>query len=87
MPIKTFAYRDRSGTYYLEPFRSFAVNTTMDDHINGLLEDGWELLNSASDGGHVRVGKTLALSAMTGGLSLLFGASRTKKEVTLTFKK
>ena len=44
------------------------------------------MLNSATDGGHVRIGKTLAVGAMTGGLSLLFGGSRTAKTITLTFK-
>jgi len=59
----------------------------MDAHIERMLGDGWELMNSANDNGHVRLGKTLGLAALTGGVSLLFGASRTKEKITLTFKK
>ena len=59
----------------------------MDNHIQRMLTDGWEVMNSVNDTGHVRVGKTLAVAGLTGGLSLLFGASRTASTLTLTFKK
>ena len=59
----------------------------MDDHVALLLRNGWEVMNSANDPGHVRVGKTLIVGTLTGGLSLLFGASRTATTITLTFKK
>ena len=81
MQVRTFTYTLRSGEYWCED-----GDTQMDAHIERMIAGGWEVLNSASDTGHVRIGKTLAVGAMTGGLSLLFGGSRTAKTITLTFK-
>src|ERR1035441_4729773 len=81
MQVRTFTYTLRSGQYWCED-----GYTQMDDHIQRMIGGGWEVLNSANDTGHVRVGKTLVVAGMTGGLSLLFGGSRTAKTITLTFK-
>ena len=81
MQVQTFIYTLRSGEYWCED-----GDTQMDAHIERMIAGGWEVLNSASDTGHVRIGKTLAVGAMTGGLSLLFGGSRTAKTIPLTFK-
>ena len=81
MQVRTFTYTLRSGEYWAED-----GYMKMDDQVQRLLGGGWELLNSTSDTGHMRVGKTLAVGALTGGLSLLFGGSRTAKTITLTFK-
>lgn len=84
MQIKTFTYTKKSGQYYLElPDRYLH----MDSHVTSLLSEGWEPINSANDPGHVRVGKTLVVAGLTGGLSLLFGGSRSANTITLTFKK
>src|ERR1035441_205832 len=80
MRVRTFTYTLRGGEYRTDS------GTQMDAHIQRMVERGWELLNSTSDTGHVRIGKTLAVGALTGGLSLLFGGSRTAKTITLTFK-
>ena len=80
--VKTFTYKNSFGIFRLD-----FVNTRMDKHIERMLADGWQLLNSADDPGHVKVGTTVGLAAMTGGLSLLFGASRTKQKITVTFMK
>lgn len=81
MQIKTFTYKLKmNGEYWLDG------DLSMDAHVQKLVNAGWEPMNSASDPGHVRLGKTLVLTAMTGGLSLLFGASRTAQTITLTFK-
>jgi hypothetical protein len=85
MQIKTFIYE-------LGPFNTYFLKggwsaKTMDDHIAKMVNDGWEPMNSANDSGHVKLGKTVGLMAMTGGLSLLFGASRTPSTITMTFKK
>lgn len=85
MQIKTFTYRQKKkGSYWLEGTDS---QQPMDAHIQGLVNTGWEPINSANDPGHVRAGKTLSLGALTGGLSFFFGASRTAPTITLTFKK
>jgi hypothetical protein len=86
--IKTFTYRNKDGSYWLDsPAPSFGSNAPpMDAHIQELVDAGWEPMNSASDPGHVRLGKTLILTALTGGLNLFFGASRTAQTITLTFR-
>src|SRR5580658_6023632 len=85
MQIETFTYRQKKGAYWLES--TWGPDTSMDCHIQELMNAGWEPMNSANDSGHVRLGKTLALTALTGGLNLFFGASRTAQTITLTFKR
>lgn len=46
---------------------------------------GWVPQTSAGIAGHINVGRTATAAALTGGVSLLFGASRTKDKVTMTF--
>jgi hypothetical protein len=86
LDIRTFRYTRKRDTYFSER-DSTGDCAPMDAHIQRLMNDGWEPMNSANDTGHVRVGKTLALGALTGGLSLLFGASRTTPTITLTFRR
>ncbi len=83
MEIKTFTYKRKGGKYYED--RMFGDD--MDTHIKRMIEAGWEPMNSADDAGHVRVGRTVGAAVLTGGLSLLFGASRTAPTITLTFRK
>jgi hypothetical protein len=83
MQVKTFTYKRKGKKYFVDEM----FGDEMDAHIQGLLGSGWEPMNSATDPGHVRAGKTLGLMALTGGLSLFFGASRTAEKITLTFKK
>ena len=84
MEIKTFTYKKGHGSYYLDLGWQYVY---MDDHIQQMLNTGWEAMNSMNDPGHVRVGKTLVLTALTGGLSLFFGASRSDQTITITFKR
>lgn len=85
MEIKTFTYkRKKDGSFWPEGESDYQ---SMDTHIQRLMNAGWELMNSADDAGHVRLGKTLILTALTGGLNLLFGASRTAQTITLTFRR
>ena len=81
--VKTCTYTKRFGMFMLDAWNS----KKMDDHVAEMLQDGWELVNSGNDTGHVNVGRTVAAAALTGGLSLLFGASRSAEKVTLTFKR
>jgi hypothetical protein len=87
MQVRTFTYTRRSGSYFSECKDTYGNYTSMDAHIQMLMSEGWEPMVSANDTGHVRLGKTLVLGALTGGASLLFGASRTEPTITLTFKK
>ena len=50
-----------------------------------LASHGYYLAGQSGQGGHVNVGRTVAPAVLTGGLSLLFGASRSKGRTTVTF--
>jgi hypothetical protein len=52
-----------------------------------LLANGYEVQDQSSAGSHVNVGRTATAAVLTGGLSLLFGASRSKGSVTLMYLK
>ncbi len=83
MEVQTFTYKLTGSKYYLPG----VFGEEMDHHVQGLLRAGWEPMNGANDTGHVKLGQTIGMAAMTGGLSLLFGASRTAPTITLTFRK
>jgi hypothetical protein len=59
----------------------------MESEISELLEHGYTIASQAGTGSHVNVGRTVTGAVLTGGLSLLFGASRSKEKITLTFVK
>lgn len=87
MAIKTFIYRRKGNAYYVEPGSIwtrdlFVSGRSMDEHIEEMQKNGWEVMNSSSDSGHVKTG----LALVTGGLSLLVGG-RTPSTITLTFTK
>jgi len=52
-----------------------------------LLANGYEVQDQSSAGSHVNVGRTVSAAVLTGGLSLLFGGSRSKGTVTLMYLK
>jgi len=52
-----------------------------------LLANGYEIQDQSSAGSHVNVGRTVSGAVLTGGLSLLFGGSRSKGTVTLMYLK
>lgn len=57
----------------------------MEREMSELLEHGYQIQASAGTGSHVNVGRTVTAALLTGGLSLLFGASRSQQKVTMTF--
>lgn len=50
-------------------------------------EHGWFAQSTDTDGGHINVGRTATGAVLTGGLSLLFGGSRSKGEITLVWRR
>ena len=52
-----------------------------------LARQGYVPAGQAADGGHINVGRTATGAVLTGGISLLFGGSRTKGKVTITYTK
>lgn len=52
-----------------------------------LARRGYVPAGQAVDGGHINLGRTATGAVLTGGISLLFGGSRTKGKVTITYIK
>lgn len=80
--VETFTYTGKSGVL-LEQFSKMG----MERHINLMITNGWEVVNQTGLPGHVRLGRTLTGAALTGGLSLLAGGSRTADRVTITYRR
>jgi hypothetical protein len=59
----------------------------LESEIAELLENGYTIASQSGTGSHVNVGRTVTGAVLTGGLSLLFGASRSKEKATITFTK
>lgn len=57
----------------------------MESEIAELLGHGYTIASQTGTGSHVNVGRTVTGAVLTGGLSLLFGASRSKEKITITF--
>lgn len=60
-------------------------NRKMENEIAELLGHGYSIASQTGTGSHVNVGRTVTGAVLTGGLSLLFGASRSKDKITITF--
>ncbi len=58
----------------------------MDTEVTAASTFGWTVKNVATIGSHINVGRTVTPAVMTGGLSLLRGASRTKEKYIVTFE-
>jgi hypothetical protein len=80
--VQTFTYTGKSG-WLSEQFSKML----MEQHINLMITNGWEVVAQTGIGGHVRLGRTLAGAALTGGLSLLAGGSRTADRATITYRR
>jgi len=52
---------------------------------NAAANKGWQIQGTTATDGHINVGRTVTGAVLTGGLNLLFGASRTKGKITLTY--
>lgn len=69
--------------------RVYGGNETskMESEISELLTFGYTIASQTGTGSHVNVGRTVSGAILTGGLSLLFGASRSKEKITIMFSK
>ena len=59
---------------------------TMDSEIARASSYGWIVKNVSTIGSHINVARTVAPIVLTGGLSLLKGASRSKEKYIVTFE-
>jgi hypothetical protein len=57
----------------------------MESEIAELIAHGYNIASQTGTGSHVNVGRTVTGAVLTGGLSLLFGASRSGDKITITF--
>jgi hypothetical protein len=57
----------------------------MQKDIEQAAQYGWVPQTSAGIGSHINVGRTVTGMVLTGGLNLLFGGSRSKEKITITF--
>jgi hypothetical protein len=78
------------GAWYKDSKRIGYVATYSDEKemrrdVERASKHGWVPQSTTSDGGHVNVGRTYAGAVLTGGLSLLFGGSRSKEKLTISF--
>ena len=69
--------------------RVYKANETgrMEREMSELLANGYQIQGQSGTGSHVNVGRTVSGAVLTGGLSLLFGASRSSGTQTITYVK
>jgi hypothetical protein len=80
--VETYTYTGKSGGLS-EQFSKMG----MERHINMMITNGWDVVNQTGLPGHIRLGRTLTGAALTGGLTLLAGGSRTTDRVTITYRR
>ena len=64
---------------------TYTDEKTMQREVEAAAQHGWMPQGTTAIGSHINVGRTVTAAALSGGVSLLFGASRSKKEITITF--
>jgi hypothetical protein len=76
--------------WYHDPAKLTHVETytnqkKMQKEVEAAGQFGWVPQTSAGVGSHINVGRTVTKFALTGGLGLMTGASRSKDKITITF--
>lgn len=76
--------------WYLDPTRRTYIATYTDEQttrreMEAASHYGWMPQDTTGTAGHINVGRTATAAALTGGVSLLFGASRSKDKITITY--
>ncbi len=75
-----------AGTTVTARYSERAVDTLQYD-VAMATEHGWTVEELISQSGHINLGATILAAALTGGLTLLFGDSRTRGYVVLKFER
>lgn len=75
-------YQDVTKRAHVETYQKDKV---MQKDVETAAQYGWIPQTSAGIGGHINVGRTFAAASLTGGASLLLGASRSKDKMTITY--
>jgi hypothetical protein len=78
-----------SGAWWLTSAKShvsvYTDHKAMQKEIEKAAQHGWTVVGQTGTDSHVNVGRTAIGVALTGGFSLLAGASRSKDKITVTF--
>ncbi|MFN0158269.1 MAG: toxin-antitoxin system YwqK family antitoxin [Bacteroidota bacterium] len=82
--IRVITYKAVNGKYFLDKLFG---GPEMEFHMQQMLNEGWTIENQNSIGGQSELGKTTAKAILTGGLSLLFGDSRSSHKIVVTYTK
>lgn len=64
---------------------TYTNQRVMQHEVEKAAQYGWIPQTSAGIGSHINVGRTATAAVLTGGVSLLFGASRSKDKMTITY--
>ena len=75
-------YEDKTKSTYIATYKD---EKAMRREVEAAAKFGWVPQGASGIGGHVNVGRTVSTAVLTGGVSLLFGASRSKDKTTVTF--
>ncbi|MCL4535313.1 MAG: hypothetical protein M1370_09180 [Bacteroidetes bacterium] len=75
-------YDDKNRATYAATYKD---EKSLRKELEEVTKHGWMIQDTSSVGSHINVGRTVTGAVLTGGISLLFGASRSKKEVTVVF--
>lgn len=76
--------------WYLDPRKlthvaSYDNEKQMQKEVELAMLHGWSIGGQTGTAGHVNIGRTTTAAVLTGGLSLMLGASRTKDKITVTY--
>lgn len=75
-------YQDVTKRAHVETYQKDKI---MQKEVEVAAQYGWMPQTSAGVAGHINVGRTVTAAALTGGASLLLGASRSKDKLTITY--
>jgi len=75
-------YHDPSKRAHVETYTN---QKKMQQEVETAGQFGWVPQTSAGVGSHINVGRTVTKVALTGGLGLMTGASRSKDKITIAF--
>jgi hypothetical protein len=84
-PLESVTQHWTSSTVARTYQNNEAGHSLLAAEVAALGNHGYAPTTSSGDGGHINIGRTLGGAALTGGLSLFFGGSRTNGTIVVTY--
>ena len=75
-------YQDAKRLTYVPTYKK---DKDAQKEMEAAAQHGWMPQGTAATEGHINFGRTLMKGALTGGIGLMTGASRSKGKITITF--